>query len=98
MLGHHDVTNICTISRPSEERKEHMHQECVQRWMVKMGSPKACTKYMAGVASDSCSVEDLRWACDITSQDFTMEDAGRLCTLLGEAHNQFWNERDILGN
>lgn len=97
MPSHH-APNICTISRPSEERKDQMHQECVQRWMVNMGCPKTCTEYMAGVASDACSVEDLQVACDITSQEFTVADASRLCTLLGKAHNQFWNERDILGN
>ena len=71
--------------------------------MAKMGNKQQCIKYMAGVmnannVSKSCSIQDIHNICDDHKNNFSLEDAQKLCKIKNDASKQFWCEKNKLGN
>ena len=82
----------CTIATaPTPELQEDMVHRCAEEWMEKMQQRTECVGYFsAGTASPACSAADLDAVCQQVAQSFTLQDARRLCGLLGQAHESFW--------
>ena len=71
-------------------------QKCVAHWMMRMVDRDSCVSYYASeLAAEqphaSTSAHDIEKMCDRAAKRFTVDDATRLCTSLGEAHAAFWD-------
>lgn len=84
----------------SKEADQFHIDKCVMKTMAKMGDKQKCIKYMSGVmnannTSKSCSIKDLENICEDHKNNFTMNDAVKLCTIQNIATSEFWKEKNM---
>jgi len=106
MSEENNKKKVCVYDKSmhSTQKADKFHiDKCVMKTMAKMGNKQQCIRYMSGVmnannVSKSCSIQDIHNICDDHKNNFSLEDAQKLCKIKNDASKQFWCEKNKLGN
>lgn len=84
----------CTIDHTKPEASQSQLDQCMRKTITEMMSPLKCADYFTTVASDKCSIQDVREICmsDMV-QTFTVEEARSLCKAELKAKQDWWMQK-----